>query len=150
MSFQLYWFLLICLKGVWCAPSISFCGVFVFLSNFPVFIWPAFFPHPNFIPYSYIVFVFFSLFFHLDTDPLISSEQYLGFTFEITCHASHSPCLTLSSTSSHLMSGASILPSFLSSIPSSMCDSWWVNIEVQESGDRNKSWLQTHNIIRTC
>lgn len=35
----------------------------------------------------------FSLCLRLHTDPLISSQQWLGFTFEITCHASHSPCL---------------------------------------------------------
>lgn len=122
MSFQLFWFLLV--SGSKLSRPFFFLfaiSIFLFLNSYPNFVslyWTLLASSPH----SYCIHIVlllkslsFSLCLHLHTDPQISSQQWLGFTLEITCHSSHSPCLLLSSNVLNILSSA-FLPSSLPSL----------------------------------
>lgn len=125
-------------ESFWCLSNFSgfylsaskLSGPFFFLFAISIFLFLD--SYPNFVslywtllassPHSYCIHTVlllkslsFSLCLHLHTDPQISSQQWLGFTLEITCHSSHSPCLLLSSNVLNISSSA-FLPSSLPSL----------------------------------
>lgn len=74
---------------------------------FSLFIWLSSSPPSDGVSHTQCLSFF--LFRRLHTDPLISSQQCIGFTFEMTCHPSRSPRRALLSD---LMSCTSFLPSY--------------------------------------